>query len=68
MIETVASFEALDIIAHVTSDGIAILTLITDKGRVTVHMKRPVLESLEHRARRELSRVARPVPVSKDDQ
>jgi hypothetical protein len=68
MIETVAAFEALDIVAHVTSDGIAILTLITDKGRVTVHMKRQVLESLEHRAQRELSRVARPVRAPKNEQ
>jgi hypothetical protein len=68
MVEFMTEFEAFDIDAHATPEGLAVLTLLTDKGRVSIHMKRSVLENLDHRTKRELSRVAPPAPVRKDAQ
>ncbi len=56
MPEIIKEFEAFDIDVHLTIDGLAFLTLITDRGNVAIHMKRQVLESLDARTRRELIR------------
>ncbi len=61
MVELIQEFEAFDISPHVSDEGAtALLTLLTDKGRVVIHMQRRVLEKLDYQTKNELSRVPPP--------
>lgn len=68
MAELITEFEAFDIDAHIGPDGKAYLTLLTDRGRMAIHMRRQVLESLAARSKRELENAAPLSPVRKDAQ
>jgi hypothetical protein len=41
-------YEAADLDAAISIDGLGILTMLTDKGQVAVTTRRDVLESLMH--------------------
>jgi hypothetical protein len=57
MTEQIIEYQASDIDAGLTLEGEAVLSLLTDKGRVAIHMRRSALESLAGRIKRELERV-----------
>jgi hypothetical protein len=61
-----AEFEAFDIDAHIGPDGLVCLSLITDRGRVAIHMQRQVLESLVARSKRAIESAAPLAPLLKD--
>jgi hypothetical protein len=63
MARLIIDYVALDIDAGIDPDGIAVLTLVTDRGPVGVQLSRAVLDTLSTRIKRELERV--PPPAGK---
>ncbi len=53
-------YKVADVTAH-ASQGLAVLVLDTDKGRIALHMPRALFERLEHDIRQELAREGPPV-------
>jgi hypothetical protein len=62
MTEQIIEYQASDIDVGITLEGEAVLSLLTDKGRVAVELKRSALEGLFSRIKRELERVPAPTP------
>ena len=56
-------YEALDVVdvTAQASQGLAVLVLDTDKGRIALHMRRALFERLEHDIRQALDREGPPV-------
>jgi hypothetical protein len=63
MARLIIDYVALDIDAGIDPDGIAVLTLVTDRGPVGVQLSRAVFDTLGARIKRELERV--PPPAGK---
>lgn len=63
MARLIIDYVALDIDAGIDPDGIAVLTLLTDRGSVGVQLSRAVFDTLGARIKRELERV--PLPAGK---
>lgn len=57
MIDRIEEYEASDIGVATTANGPCVLTLITDRGRLVVHLRRKTLQNLAARIARELKRV-----------
>jgi hypothetical protein len=61
MLTRIAEYETSDISVALLPDGSGgVLTLLTDSGRVSVHLRRSVLQRLSRRIIRELERVTPP--------
>jgi hypothetical protein len=66
MVDRIEEYEASDIGVGITVAGPGVLTLITDRGRLVVHLHRRTLQHLAARITRELKRVPPPSRKLKD--